>query len=439
MKKDTNRGFVTALFTVIAAVAVLAASYYVYENKISSVNEDNPLPSSQDTFSSSVVATSTISDVKATSTVSEVVFESKSNGQASLIDALKEEKNVPIKAVVVPAKEPQQEISPVETKSDPVLRVSLGDDVSQVLLVHDAKRVPFAKILLKAEGKDITVNSLTIERKGLGSDRIFSEIGVMGIDSERAPDANHQYKTRESFVVNDGEEMELVLFGNIASDLTEYDGQAPALGLVKIDADTPVEGELPMVGKAFSVNSNINIGSLTLTLGSFDPAINKTLYVNDKGVVFTGLKVTTDSYEPVYLNYVSWNQAGSAGRNDIENVKTYIVYKGENYVYDTEISEDGKYYSSDLGDGIKIGKGETADIYVKGDIGTTGSGRTVDFDIYGYWDVTGIGATYKQEIDSTGGDVDGQAPEGEFSNDVYPFFNAYAHTISSGTAQSIER
>lgn len=435
MNKSYTRGFVAEVAIAVFAILALAGVGYLavnndkpkveiissnggteIENNIASVGE---LVSFADNLEQDIVNT----------TNDELAYEF--SVPASQDIAVSEP--IPVKI----SEELQVEVVKAKPVETPALKVYLGEPISSRLLLHDAKRVPFTNIILEAVGKDVNVSKLVVERKGLASDRVFGEIGVTGVDSERSPNSNHQYETRVPFTIEEGETMEITLFGNIATELADYDGQMPTLALVKIEADTQVEGELPLVGTAHKVNSTISIGTLNLSIGSFDPSINRTLYINDKNVIFTGLRITTDGAEPVKLNYVSWNQNGSAGRNDIENVVTVVVYKGETYTYDTEISEDGKFYTSDLGEGIKIGKGETADIYVKGDIGTTGVGRTVDFDIYGYWDVEGIGANYGQEIDSTGGDVDGQASEGQFSNDVYPFFNAYAHTISAGSATSI--
>jgi len=442
MKRIDKNGFVTALVAIVVALVVLGGAFYVYENKSPAENNNLPLDNSESSSNTinSEMSTETTQDLATTSVsvlpVSEV---QKVKENASLAAAFENKKTISAETVSVPAEANKPAEVAQEPTGDPVLEVSLGDDVPPVLLVHDAKRVPLLKVLLKASNGDVEVSKVVIERKGFASDRVFSEIGVMGIDSERAPDANHQYQTRESFTVKAGEEMELVLFGNIASDLTAYEGQTPSLSLVKIDADAPVEGDLPITSKTFTVNSNISIGTLTLTQDSFDPAMNRSFYINDKDVTFTAVKASIGGQEAIVLNNVTWYQAGSASINDVKNVKTYVVYKGDVYSFDSTPDETGKYYSSDLGDGIKIGKGETADIYVKGDIGTTGSDRTIDFDVYGYWDISGVGATYKQEVDSTGGDVDGPASEGEFSNDQYPFFNGYAHTISSGAAQSIQR
>lgn len=435
--QNTNRGFIS-LFVVLAVIVLAGVGLYFSTSKNNSAPVAISIPQNNNQSANVAVSfTDTATTTETASTTTPVVIDSTPKV------VLKPEIIPPATApkVVVPKPKPAPVIIVPEVKKTPVLIVTAGEPVSSSLLVHDAQYVPFENVDLEAQNGDITVNHITIKRTGFGSDDIFSAIGVNDGtgEFERSADSNHFYTTRVPFTIKAGEKQSIQLFGDIASDLTSFEGQTPSLTLVSIDANAPVQGELPITSPLQTVNPSINIGTINLTSDSFDPAMNRTLYINDKNVIFSAVKVNLSGEEPINLNYVIWTQSGSASKVDISNIRTILVYKDKTYVFPTNASDDGKKYTADMGDGIVIGKGDNADLYVEGDIGTTGADRTVDFDIYGTYDVAGVGKTYGQNIVSYGGDTDGVASEGQFSTTMYPFYNGFAHTISAGTATVIGR
>ena len=432
--KNTNRGF-ASMFIILAVILLSGIGLYFSSAKSSPQVSQNV---SNTTETASVITSE--QNQESTTTIPTEVESTSPVVAVAVLPIENTETPVAPKVVVIKA-EPKPEPVVAEVKKDPILVVSLGEAVPSSLLLHDAQRVPFEKIILEAQNGDVVVNKIVVQRTGMGTDNIFSEVGVDDGTGEweRGLNSNHQYVTRVPFTIKAGEQQEITLFGNVASDISEFDGQAPTLSLISIDASTPVQGNLPMTSQIHTANSSITIGSMSVTQDSFDPGTNRTFYINDKNVIFSAVKINLDGVEPILIDGISFNQNGSASRNDLENVKIVMIHRGKTYEFPTEISEDGKYYSADLGDGIRMGKGDIADIYIKGDIGTTGSNRTVDFDIYGSYDITGVGLSYGQSINSWGGDVDEQAPEGQFSTSMYPFYNAFAHTISAGTATSIGR
>ncbi len=328
-------------------------------------------------------------------------------------------------------------------KAELGLLVEAGEQPKSTLLLADARMVPFTTIKLTAQGKDITVKSLTVERKGFGSDRIFTEAGVMDHDFERTLNGNHQYVMREPFTIAAGASEDITLFGNITDidTLASYDGEMPALALVNIaTADNDkIFGTLPIVGTAHTVNDSLVIGSLTMSTSSLDPATNRKLQINDTKQIFSAVRVTASGAEIVALQSIGFTQKGSAGINDIANVKICVSMKNIK-CYDAT-TDDGKWYGGDFGNDITLDKGGFADIYIQGDITTSGANRTVNFDVETSYDITGYGLTYKNFMhsfaDASAGD--GAQPEGSFSTSEYPFYNGYAHTIQGGSAVYIGR
>ena len=347
------------------------------------------------------------------------------------------------KVVTTPAPAPKKvtEVAPiVETKLAPVLKIEKGEDLQPTLLLSSAKRVPFTVAKFTALNGDVNVKNIVIQRTGLGNDNIFSEIGIEDMGTERHPNSNHQYETREGFTLKEGEEKDIVLYGHVNWDigaLAEYDGQQPTLTLVRVDADAPIQGNLPIVGIANTVNSSITIGSMIMSRSGLDPFTNRTYYINDKNVVFSAVKITASSAEPIKLDSISWYQMGSIGKGDISNLRTVILQGDKEISSVAEADDEGKYYTSNF-DGITIQKGDSIDLVLKGDIGTTGANRTVDFDINSSYDIWGHGLTFNSNLYATVGDeYFDPAPEGYFSSLEYPFYNGFAHNISGGAMNTI--
>lgn len=318
------------------------------------------------------------------------------------------------------------------------LIVEKGEQPESSLLLAGASHVPFTVVNLIAQGGDIEIKNLLIERRGPASDRVFVEVGVENHDTERALNSKHQYIMRKSFVIPEGETEEIILFGNGAYDLTDYEGQYIGLALVGIDTDTPIEGQLPISGTYHSVNSTLTIGSLTLTSSGLDPASNRNLDLNVKDVIFSAVKATAGGQEPVKLSWFSWLQRGSIGNGDIENVKIGVVYKDQTYLYDAE-PDDARYFTAEFDDAFTIAKGDSVEVFIKGDITVKAVNRTVDFDVDSTYDFLSYGTTYKNYFYGSGGEEDGPQDEGLFSDIEGPFYNGYAHTIVPGSLNSITK
>ncbi len=323
--------------------------------------------------------------------------------------------------------------------AEPMLVVAPGTQPASTLLLGYAARVPFTVVELTATGGDIDVDGLTVERQGLGSDHVFTEVGVVDDDYERALNAKHQYTAKDSFTIKDGETKEIVLFGNVTDQTTlaDHEGESPMLALVDIKTSAKISGMLPIVGTMHKVNSSLEIGSYELTRSSYDPGTSVNVQISDTNVIFSGVKATASGVEPITLQTFTFTQFGSVSSSDLTNVRICDVYKSKKLCYPADIDE--KYYFTDFGGELTLGKGESADIYIEGDILPSAVNRTIDFDMGYSYDSYGLGATYKNYMYSYGGEDSGQQDEGLFSTDAMPFYNGYAHTVTGGTAVYIGR
>lgn len=325
-----------------------------------------------------------------------------------------------------------------------VLTVSKGDQPQSALAPAGAGGVPFTTVTLTAGASDVTVNSITVRRSGAGADGAFDSVALNDEDGsqigdEKYFDSSHQVVFNEPITISAHTSTMLTVVGNMTDDTSDFAGQMPVLEVVAIDASAPVSGTLPIDGTAQTVNDTLVIGGAQATLSQFDPETNSNHYINDTGVRFSGIRITADSQEDLTLSSITWDQTGTAGPSDITNVTTIV----NGTAYPTVV--DGRSYTSTFSPGIVIPKGNSIDVYVQGDLTTTGANRTVEFDIHGSDDVALTGNTYGYGVGiSAEGNTatDGHSvfitSDGDTDGDEgTPFFSGSITSINGGTLISI--
>ncbi len=324
---------------------------------------------------------------------------------------------------------------PGPTPSGSGLTVTLAADQPAAGLFGEsfASR-PFTKLNLTASADgDVTVKALTVERTGQGSDAAFS--GVVALDengirvgSAKTFGSDHRLRLNDPIVVKAGQTRTITLAGDSDSDQDAYNGQLVALSLVGVETNgANVNAVFPLTGNTMTVNSTLAIGGMTLARGAFDPGSGQTKEIGTTGYVFSGLRLTATNNEDVLVKSIRWNQSGSAALTDLANVK--VVFDGTSY--DATPSSDGKYYVAMFGSGVKIEKGLSKEMYVKGDI-AGGSARTADFDLYRYADLQVQGLTYGYNLLPSATEVAASADDGNFHS-ANPNFDAFEVFIGAGT------
>ena len=325
-----------------------------------------------------------------------------------------------------------------------VLTVTSPDQPAATLAPAGAGGVPFTSITLTAGSKDVTISDITVERVGAGADGAFSDIALNdqdgnAIGNTESFNSNHKVVFNQSFTVPANTSETLTVTGDMASDLSDYAGQMPVLQIDAIDSSTTIVGALPIRGTAQTINDTLVIGGAEASLSQFDPDEASNRYINDKSIKFSGIRITANPQEDLTLTSITWDQTGTAGTEDIANIATVV----NGTLYPT--TNDGSSYTSTFSPGIVIPKGQTIDVYVQGDLTTTGANRTVEFDIddssdigltgntYGF----GIGITPSGDTAMNGNSVfltsDG-TPDG---NEGASFFAGSIVTINPGTLISV--
>lgn len=309
-----------------------------------------------------------------------------------------------------------------------------ADQPAATLAPESAARVPFVKAVLTASADgDVNVKSVTVERGGLADDASID--GVLLLDEDgtqigntKTLSSDHKVVLDGGLVVKAGTSKVITIAANMVADNSGRAGQVAKLSVVAVNAGTTqVNASLPIGGNGMTINATLDIGTVTMSIGSLDPGSANTKNVGTKGYYTASVKASVGSAEDVTFESIRFNQAGSAAASDLANVM--VVSGGTEYP--ATVSSDGKYYVAKFASGLKVTKGSNVEFSVKVDL-VNGSARTFDFDILRKSDIVVKGNTFGYYA-LAGGGSSGAASAGAFSTNQEPFFNAYAGTIDKGS------
>lgn len=328
----------------------------------------------------------------------------------------------------------------------PRLVLGVGEQPEHTIAPANALYVPFTVVTLTAENGDVTVNKITTQRVGLAQNGAFSYVSLL---DETGAELSYGYlhsdntvSFPDSFTIEKGASKTLTIAGNMNVDLTDFHGQMAAFQFKTIDASAPLQGTLPVRGTAQTVNSNLIIGSAYTYISLYDPQQSpRVRYLNDTKVAFSGIRIEAGAEEGLILYSITWDQAGTAGPNDIANIATIIDEKS----YPAE--RDGHSYTSNFPEGINIPKGTRVDLYVEGDLLPSGVNRTVKFNIGSGADIYVVGEKYGFGIFPVPGGNTATLGTSVFLTDtgdtdgtsLEPFFSGSETSISPGVLQSVSR
>lgn len=280
------------------------------------------------------------------------------------------------------------------------LSVSAPTQPMNSLAPASASRVPFTKVTLTAGNDgDVTVNSIQVQRTGFGQDAAFQGIILiddatgMQVGVAKTFNSNHQAAIGTTMVIPKGTSKTFTVAANMASSLTSYAGEAPAISVIGVNTSATVSGSLPITGAYHTINATLTVGSLALDVSY---AFASNTYVANKEIgttnyKFTGFSLTAGSAEDVRLKSITFNQTGSVSASDLQNVTVNVGGTS----YPATVSTDGRYYTATFGNGILIAKGNKVEVYLTADIvGSNSSGRTIMFDVDKTTDIYATGETY---------------------------------------------
>lgn len=321
------------------------------------------------------------------------------------------------------------------------LGVTAPAQPAATLAPQSAARIPVLRVTLTANSaSDVTVRSLLVERRGLSLNTPFESLILIdeatgfSIGNPQTLSTQNLVTFQEPIVIPRSTSRTFTVAVNMLSSLTQFSGQIAQFALVGVTTANavPVDASFPILGPQITVNSSLQIGTLTMERGPSDPGTSRTFEVGASSVVFSAVRATANSIEDLVLESVRWHQIGSIAAADLSEVR--VTVNGTSVT--ATPSADGRFWSASFPGGITIPRGSSREIVIRGNI-IAGTGRTVDFDISRETDIVARGRSFGFFVTPMGGNP-GAAPLGGFSSTQEPFYNGFPITISHGTF-SIER
>jgi len=310
------------------------------------------------------------------------------------------------------------------------LSVTLAADTPAAsIAVQGAARLPFTKVNLTASGGDVIVDSLVVRRVGLANDSNFSSLDIIDGDTNlpinntsKTFNSLHEATFNDDFTITSGTTKPIILAGNMATDLSSYGGEVPALALTgaTLKGDATLNASLPLTGNTMTINNTITIGTAIIQRGAYGNATSSSIQVGKEDYTFFSFQVAAGTVEKVEFSQVKIYQEGSASLgSDLVNLE--LLQDGTKIA--DGIIASSKYVNFSF-DKITLDKGQTAQFQVRADV-ADGSARTIDLGIYKATDLLVKGITYGYNITPTYSGTGSSAGNPVLSDNLF--------TISNGT------
>ncbi|MFA5029342.1 MAG: hypothetical protein WC518_01165 [Patescibacteria group bacterium] len=288
--------------------------------------------------------------------------------------------------------------SVVPPSSGSSLSVALASDTPAAgLAIYSAIRVPFTTVAMTASSDgDITVDSLTVERKGASADANFASVAIIDADTNVQIGVNQNLNASSKavfsndFVIKAGTTRKILLAGNMNAAGA---GQVPALALSELvlSGSATVVGSLPITGNIQTMTS-LTIGIPTVQRGSYMTSTSTDVKVGSPAYIVGAFKISADSTEGQRVKQIKFYNSGTAAfDSDIGNYKLLI---DNSTPVTATFTKDGKYLTADFtNNSVLIEKGKNKEFVLKADI-LDGSTRTIKISIYRTTDVLASGDTF---------------------------------------------
>jgi len=289
--------------------------------------------------------------------------------------------------------------TPAETPVGGDLTVSLSANTPEAgNVVINVDNVVFSKFVFKAGAdKDVIVNAVRIDRKGLGATGDFTSVtlydGSTKLGSTKSSwhsDGYMDYNVSGGWKIPAGSSKELTVVAKL-----DTAGTYNKLGVSKVTTNGGSVSGLPVYGNE-KTGVDVTVGTVTIT-GQGVTTQNKNVGTNE--VTLAQFKLAVNSVEDGQLRSITLkNKATSSNASD-EDVKNLYLYKGTTKLAGpVQMKNDKITFTLDEAYAIQKSKNET--FKVVGDI-VSGVGNHVDYALDATTDLDFTGKTYGTNLTVT--------------------------------------
>lgn len=287
--------------------------------------------------------------------------------------------------------------------SDNIVTVSLSPETPSSATIPGAiSGLPVAKFDFTAGTEDVTLTTLTLQRRGLSDKNTLTALAAFTEEGRASKSKNdsQENNTQAMLTLSNGgvdimagETMTLTIVADIASEAVA-NGSEFAIELLSVEASSDIEGLDSLVANTMKIGW-VDAAEITVKTDSDASDVK----VWDDDVEIFSFKVEGDSDSDVVLNSITFKWEGTVDEED--EMADYQLWYDDEVVASAEAN--GKYVTFAIEDGLTIREDKNEKFTVTADI-VSGVTSTVAFVIdknldvsaedtkYGYWSAVDISA-----------------------------------------------
>ncbi len=257
-----------------------------------------------------------------------------------------------------------------------------------------ASGVEFATYNLTASNDgDVTLDHLTLTRKGVGSagdfDKVYLYQDGTRLTTGRTVNSsdNTVMFTSVGLEVSAGQTETLTVVADIDSGGNGNNAFAiQEAGDIELSGETSVSGSFPVTGNTMSISTGGTAANLTVESLNDTTEVNKKIGQDDQEIAHIDL--TNDNEEDVELQSLTLTNGGNATADNLGNLALYHL---GSKVAEGTLSNN--QLSFDLDEGLTIEKGDNIELKAKADI-ESGVNNTVKLYLGYAADIVAVGQSY---------------------------------------------
>ena len=274
-----------------------------------------------------------------------------------------------------------------DPKPDPTnflgdLEVSLNDTVKGGTLPLNATNVVLAKFDFTAKSGDVNVDTLTVDRSGVGLAGDFSNVYIFQDDVRKSSGKTFKdnsndvtFTNLQDLIIKSGETSEVTIVAEVAGPGVAESGGEHVISLevadsVVLNGAGDVTGDFAMSGPEFTIGSQGTlVNSVTVTKGSSLANIPLGSVQSEMATI----KLEAGNDHNLELSQITLTQGGTVDSSDIVNLT--LELSGDNEPLATAATIENDRVTFILDEPLLIEEGKTKNVSVYGDVV---GGKTTD-------------------------------------------------------------
>ncbi|HRX63959.1 MAG TPA: hypothetical protein P5060_02545 [Candidatus Absconditabacterales bacterium] len=288
------------------------------------------------------------------------------------------------------ADEEEEEVLP---DSDGELTFDLNNKSPEAAnIASNAQAVEFLTFDVEADGEDVFVSSITLERMGLGDRTDFDKVWLTHNDvivsNDKSINSEDQVVLNVNMDIKDGNTETFT----VVASMNGVSNKINSFAVIDVDHNGADVDGLPVEGEEMTT-FNYTVAQLTFTA----KGANTTIDVGAEDVILGEFKIqeTTTATRDAELRSIRLKNTGTAKMTDLDNIDLYV----DGSKVSEDVIVDGDYVTFVLEDDFIIEDGKSDNFIIKGDVLAGDNNATYifnlkeKFDLYALEAGTSMGAS----------------------------------------------